>query len=159
MLSLSLGVALCFLIIIEYIRYLILYLFWGVLFRYWRHSLMTRCYCRYYDIKEPITDYFDQFLDSRYDDQATWSKRFLGIWPIVNTALIFRSFTRDKSRGLAVTHLYLLIGCAIPLWTTHIVDNMAGSQLIKSNILQNSVFPHLGWLTIGIGDSFVSFCI
>ena len=62
---------------------------------------------------------------------------------MLSSWLIVTPLFRDKVRGIAVTHLYLLVGCAIPVWCVLVTG------------ISDCVLPHFGWLTIGIGDSFV----
>lgn len=53
---------------------------------------------------------------------------------------------------IALTHIELLLGCAIPVWIWVIILlNYKGELLTSIRLL-----PHLGWLTVGIGDTAVS---
>jgi len=55
-----------------------------------------------------------------------------------------RSFIDDKDEGpLILTHIYLLIGCASPLWL------YAGSTL-------TSIAPYAGLIIVGVGDALAS---
>lgn len=73
---------------------------------------------------------------------------------------------RDTSRGIAVTHLYLLLGCAAPVWATVYIVSLAEltdeGYSVRNNSFENRdlkaichILPHLGWIIVGIGDSFV----
>jgi len=49
--------------------------------------------------------------------------------------------------GLAITHITLIVGCAMPLWVTQIVN-----VTDESNVLVH-LLPFVGVLVLGIGDS------
>lgn len=102
LISLAFGVALCALLLIEWVR----------------------LFCRSHHIVDVVTDFFDQFIDER-----------------------------DVCRGMAVTHIYLLVGCALPVWVAMVLNkrNKNGTSGATVDLL----LPHLGWIVIGIGDSFV----
>lgn len=73
--------------------------------------------------------------------------RYGKVWPLGNYLDSFmRSFTDEKDEGdLILTHIYLLFGCAVPLW-------------LFVNFQSNapSIVPFAGLLIVGIGDAAVS---
>jgi hypothetical protein len=59
---------------------------------------------------------------------------------------------RDRGKVIALTHIELLVGCAIPVWIwAHLQSSPERPSL--------RLLPHLGWITVGIGDSAVCFLI
>jgi hypothetical protein len=63
----------------------------------------------------------------------------------------YAHFLDDRDMGhLVVTHLYLLLGCAFPLWLSHLVPAGKGG---------NPLLPYAGVFVLGIGDSMVSKCM
>lgn len=72
---------------------------------------------------------------------------------------------RDIVRGIAVTHIYLLIACAVPLamyvyiisgYSLNVPNDSAVERLSSSSSSSLPLLPYLGCILIGIGDSFVS---
>lgn len=87
---------------------------------------------------------------------------------ILKIAQIFDTFMRkftdsrdaslsDDSYTLIVTHIYLLIGCAIPVWITQ--DNSVQENSVHSvptQFFDNFFYPSIGVLVLGIGDNMAS---
>ncbi|KAM9977278.1 hypothetical protein ACTFIR_011137 [Dictyostelium discoideum] len=67
-------------------------------------------------------------------------------------------FLDDRDSGLiTTTHIYLLLGCSIPLFLTFFMDLIhLGSSGIQSNSY-HFLSPFSGILTIGIGDTMASY--
>ena len=133
--SLSFGVAFCILLLVEWFRLV----------------------CHSYELSQAVNHFFDQFIDDRYAHillSLTKDRNFL------------MYLNRDTSRGIAVTHLYLLLGCAAPVWATvyycALEETMDTKYSARSTSFENIdlgillILPHLGWIIIGVGDSFVS---
>lgn len=60
----------------------------------------------------------------------------------------YAHFLDDRDMGhLVVTHLYLLLGCAFPLWLSCLVPAAQGG---------NPLLPYVGVFVLGVGDSMVS---
>lgn len=97
---LSFGVALCLLVLLEYIR------------------VYFSDFCP--KIVENINSYYSQFIDDR-----------------------------DKGNFFILSHIYLLIGCVISFWLSCTFINNDSIYLI---FLKN-IISHMGWLSVGIGDS------
>ena len=74
--------------------------------------------------------------------------------------------SRDRNieggcRGLVLTHIYLLAGIAIPVWVwaAMLLLSSNASPLTARLLVQPKSYlllKHLGWLTVGVGDSVVS---
>jgi hypothetical protein len=60
---------------------------------------------------------------------------------------------RDCNNVIALTHIELLVGCAVPVWIWSYL-NFSGDFSREFSTLR--LLPHLGWITVGIGDSVVS---
>lgn len=56
--------------------------------------------------------------------------------------------------NLVVTHIYLLLGCAFPLWVAHLTHQGGEEGRPKPNVF----VPYAGVLALGIGDSAVGIC-
>ncbi|KAI9337567.1 hypothetical protein BDR26DRAFT_863880 [Obelidium mucronatum] len=72
--------------------------------------------------------------------------RVFSVWPAgKEVASFLRNFLDNKDRGIFIlSHLYLLIGCALPVWINRIVSS-------------TSTFPGLyGIIVLGIADSTAS---
>jgi dolichol kinase len=82
-----------------------------------------------------------------------------------------RSFIDERDSGsLILTHLYLLVGCAAPVWLYTPANPSEGTQLLSltlfsppleadealSSIDVHFLLPYLGVLLVGLGDSFAS---
>ena len=64
----------------------------------------------------------------------------------------YRIFLDEKDSlaadgGLAITHITLILGCAIPLWAYKIVNITDDSRFLTR------LFPYVGVLVLGVGDS------
>lgn len=59
---------------------------------------------------------------------------------------------RDCNNLIALTHIELLLGCAIPVWIWCYLRSSPEIDLFPSSL---KLLPHLGWVTVGIGDSMV----
>lgn len=70
--------------------------------------------------------------------------RYGHVWPFGDSLDFFiNTYLDEKDSGeLALTHLYLLFGCALPLW-------------LDSRFHKASIVPYAGLLIIGLGDSMV----
>ncbi|EGC38097.1 hypothetical protein DICPUDRAFT_29220 [Dictyostelium purpureum] len=77
-------------------------------------------------LAEPIKIYMDRFLDSRDSGIAT------------------------------LTHLYLLLGCSIPLFFTFFID-LLGNAAVTSSKPYHVLSPFSGIVTIGVGDTMASY--
>jgi hypothetical protein len=132
MMSLAFGVALCALLLLEW----------------------ARLFCRRHALLDAASAFFEAFIDAR-----------------------------DACRGMAVTHLYLLAGCALPVWVALAMsvsvsvsvsaapDSTAGDATAGDGAAAaagslcagggggavDALLPHLGWIVVGIGDSFVRY--
>eukprot|EP01041_Mallomonas_annulata_P004331 gene4331-8619_t len=67
------------------------------------------------------------------------------------------------ARGLVLTHIYLLLGCATPIWIAAYVYNTVDQSYSFSSSYHGygrygswPLLPHLGWITVGVGDAVVS---
>ena len=61
---------------------------------------------------------------------------------------------RDNNRGMVLSHIYLLLGIAIPVWAYGYLslhcsawEGMNGLKYLK----------HIGWISVGVGDSFAAY--
>eukprot|EP01113_Clastostelium_recurvatum_P003062 TRINITY_DN11326_c0_g1_i8.p1 TRINITY_DN11326_c0_g1~~TRINITY_DN11326_c0_g1_i8.p1 ORF type:complete len:339 (-),score=68.59 TRINITY_DN11326_c0_g1_i8:100-1116(-) len=69
----------------------------------------------------------------------------LGPW----LAAFMDGFTDARDQGVfTLTHIYLLLGCAVPLWMTMMAPSVQVPHL--------SILPYAGLIVIGLGDSFAS---
>ena len=94
----------------------------------------VRIFCRHYELNDHISEFFKEFTDER-----------------------------DEYRGIAVTHLYLLIGCALPVWASVALSLLPSGRgcfmTVPSELKGNTIkriLSHLGWVVVGVGDSMVS---
>lgn len=55
--------------------------------------------------------------------------------------------------GLAVTHIALVVGCALPLWVHQMLEMQGTDELSFTTKWLFSLLPHLGVLVLGVGDS------
>jgi dolichol kinase len=60
---------------------------------------------------------------------------------------------RDEGRLIIWSHIHLLVGCAIPLicWVYICTSGFVDSARLRALL---ELLPHLGWLTVGVGDAF-----
>lgn len=67
---------------------------------------------------------------------------------------------------MALTHIELLLGCAVPVWLwCAILVNIpptAAAGILEDNVIASHLgmlrfLPHIGWITVGVGDAMVSF--
>lgn len=75
---------------------------------------------------------------------------------------LYLSFLDEKDAsaakgGLAVTHIALILGCAIPLWVQQclLIENISTSLPDKMLL---SLLPFLGLIALGVGDSMSAIC-
>lgn len=62
---------------------------------------------------------------------------------------------RDLAKPIATTHLHLLFGCALPVWTYTAYMRIDTPNIHHLTLTSMRLLPHLGWITVGIGDSMV----
>lgn len=78
-----------------------------------------------------------------------------GRWPLVGPLLerYMRQFADHRDDDVLLTHLYLLLGCAIPLWATPVLqaDAWASAGFVPDGALR--MLPFAGVLTLGLGDA------
>ena len=89
-------------------------------------ALMITEYCRHATLAFPglsrhITEYYDLFLDKR-----------------------------DRDRGLVLSHIYLLLGIALPFWLHEALELLIVFDDKKSSLV---ILKHFGWITVGVGDA------
>lgn len=124
LMSLALGVALCGLLVAEYIRVLQVPV-----------------------LGPMIQAYYTDFVDSRDNRYKHLAALFCRDFQHCSNAHSSPS-TCLCSRKLILTHIYLLVGCASTVWLSEAL-RLSGVDDVPS------VLPHLGWLTIGVGDAMV----
>lgn len=108
-LSLAFGVAVCVLLVIEFIRV-------SAIFKNIKSIQGNK-----------ITAYYNQFLDEK-----------------------------DQSGKIVLSHIYLLLGIAIPFWLWLVLKQQASGEafFLVPTIVENlRIMKHFGWLTLGLGDS------
>ena len=77
---------------------------------------------------------------------------------------------RDIHSAMALTHIELLLGCAVPVWmwcTLLVMMDSTGSHDVCTGACPLSLrcmntlrlLPHMGWITVGLGDAMVSVCV
>ena len=58
--------------------------------------------------------------------------------------------SRDKNNKFIVSHIYLLLSLAFPIWISHVLYLFSRDH--NKNIL--TLFPYIGIVTVGVGDTF-----
>lgn len=71
---------------------------------------------------------------------------------------------RDVKRGLVLTHIYLLLGIALPVWLWAVLSGMQERWFETSGRIDYTqsdprlkLLKHLGWITVGAGDAMGAF--
>jgi hypothetical protein len=59
----------------------------------------------------------------------------------------------NRSYGLILSHIYLLVACAAPLWILAIACYIQQDYCVKE---RNIIMIHSGWISVGLGDAMVS---
>jgi len=98
-----------------------------------------------------LTNYYQLFLDEKDKDDG-------------NSAIEGKESrnTNDNGHGVIITHMTLLLGCAIPLWACQLFvqelisdgNACANSLSLPSSSLKNltTVLRHIGIITVALGD-------
>ena len=60
---------------------------------------------------------------------------------------------KDNRGGLVVSHIALILGCAIPLWITQLLSRATDVSESDDNNMLLSLLPYLGITVLGVGDS------
>ncbi|KYR00902.1 hypothetical protein DLAC_02964 [Tieghemostelium lacteum] len=68
-----------------------------------------------------------------------------------------RMFVDSRDSGvITLTHIYLLLGCAIPTFLCYMIDYMS-SQVTHYDYSYHILSPYAGLLTVGVGDTMASY--
>ena len=60
---------------------------------------------------------------------------------------------KDSRGGLVVSHIALILGCAIPLWITQLLSRANDVSESDDNNMLFTLLPYLGITVLGVGDS------
>jgi len=83
------------------------------------------------------------WIDSNIVDSTTH-------WSNVYTTFLDE---KDSRGGLVVSHIALILGCAIPLWITQLLSRANDVFKSDDNIMLFTLLPYLGITVLGVGDS------
>jgi len=61
--------------------------------------------------------------------------------------------SRDSDRRVVLTHIQLLLGCAIPVWVSQAQIGFTDGNGDEKDNNKYILLPHLGWITVGIADA------
>lgn len=96
------------------------------------------------------------------DKAQSIETRFVGQQPpssFISFDQFFQTFFDEKDLGakeggFVVTHIALIVGCAIPLWFQHYYLSMnKDASSLSSSSLIHILMPYLGIITLGVGDA------
>ena len=69
-------------------------------------------------------------------------------------------FCRDHGRVVVLSHIYLLLACALPVWCWALLTvEASGSHTFADIVTAHPLLrliPHVGYITVGLGDGMVS---
>ena len=117
--------------------------------------------CQYYDIFKMKSNKQQHENNNSNSNNNRWNQHNL------LTFLDLFIDDRDRSRPLTVTHIYLLIGCAAPCVLASLIRTFpaadaaaaaaaaaaAGTVSASVSVPAMQLLRHLGWLSVGVGDS------
>ena len=72
---------------------------------------------------------------------------------IGNVSKFYANFidSRENPSQFLLSHIYLLVGIALPVWLDSVQNSYHHHHHHHHSI--STILPHLGWISIGIGDS------
>ena len=89
-------------------------------------------------------------------DETLYNSDFATSWNRFYMAFLDEKDSAAAKGGLAVTHIALIMGCAISLWVNQLLQQMPMSSSSDDKFLAQ--LPFLGLVVLGVGDSVGAIC-